>query len=106
MHDIVTLVRGGLPAEDPRLSPAFARFPGLPCAYVSVGRDEILLDDARMLAQALARDGAKVDLHELDGALHVLAFFAPLVPEARAEVRRIGAWASARAQDLVPDAIR
>lgn len=106
MQEIVAMVRGDLPADDPRLSPAFARFPGLPAAYVSVGSDEILRDDARALVAALRRDGAAVQFRDLPGAPHVLAFFAPMLPEARDEVRHIGAWLAARAQDLAPGAIR
>ena len=92
LADLVGLVRGDLPPEDPRLSPAFASFPGLPRAYLSVGTDEILRDDTRLLAARLAEGGTEVTAHELHGALHVLAFQAPRVPEARAEIARIAAW--------------
>lgn len=106
MQEIVEMVRGDLPADDPRLSPAFAHYPGLPAAYVSVGSDEILRDDARALVAALTRDGVPVVYRELPQAPHVLAFFAPMLPEARVEVRQIGAWLAARAQALAPGVIR
>ncbi len=92
LGDLVNLVRGPLPPDDPRLSPVFARFPGLPRAYLSVGAEEILRDDMQRLATRLARDGARVTARVQPGAPHVLAFLAPVVPEARAEIRRIGRW--------------
>ena len=92
LADLVRLVRGHLPPEDPRLSPAFATFPGLPRAYLSVGTEEILRDDTRLLAARLAEGGTKVTVLELQGVPHVVAFQAPWVPEARTEIARIAAW--------------
>ena len=92
LAELVALVKGDLAVDDPRLSPAFARFPGLKRAYLSAGTHEILLDDMRALAARLAEDGAKVDAVEQPDAPHVLAFNAPFVPEARAEIARIAEW--------------
>ena len=92
LAELVDIVRGHLPPEDPRLSPAFASFPGLPRAYLSVGTREILRDDTWLVAKRLVEGGAEVTVHELHGAPHVLALQAPFVPEARTEIARIAAW--------------
>ena len=86
---------GDLPPDDPRLSPLMARYPGLPRAYLSVGAEEILRDDTERLAARLAEGGTRVTAHTVPGAPHVLALLAPMVPEARAELRRIAAWINA-----------
>lgn len=101
LQDLVALVQGDLAPDDPRLSPAFAHFPGLKRAYLSVGSEEILRDDMRRLAARLTEDGVRVTARERPGAPHVLAFLAPIVPEARAELRDMASWiADAKVQPL------
>lgn len=92
MPEMAGLVRGDLDLADPRLSPVFARWAGSCPALICVGSTEILLDDSLRLAEAMRQAGARVDLVRQPGAPHVLAYLAPWVPEARAEIRRIAAF--------------
>jgi monoterpene epsilon-lactone hydrolase len=89
---VVAQVRGALSPEDPHLSPLFAPFRGRCPVLITVGTTEVLLDDSLRLAARLRTAGAAVTLARLPGAPHVLAFFAPWIPEARAEIRRIGGF--------------
>lgn len=89
---VVARVLGGLPPGDPRISPLFAPFAGRCPVLITVGTTEVLLDDSLRLADRLRAAGAEVTLARLPGAPHVLAYMAPWVPEARAEIVRIGAF--------------
>jgi monoterpene epsilon-lactone hydrolase len=60
---------GSVPATDPRASPLFDA--QLPPTLLQVGSDEVLLDDSRRLAEALAAAGTEVVLEEWQGMHHV-----------------------------------
>ena len=53
--ELVEAIRGALPAEDPRLSPLFAAFPGAPPVLLQAGLTEILRDDTLRMADRLRR---------------------------------------------------
>lgn len=61
----------GWPADDPLASPLFSAGAGFPPALVSVGSGEVLADDARSFAAALAKAGVAARLHAVDGMEHV-----------------------------------
>ncbi len=75
---------------DPLASPLFADLAGLPPLLIQVGTREILLDDARRLAERAEEAGVSVQLEVCEGMFHVWQFFAPLVPESREAVERFG----------------
>jgi len=87
---VVEQVRGALSPADPRLSPLFARYAGRCPVLITVGTTEILLDDSQRLAGRMSDAGAQVTLVRLPFSPHVVAYLAPWVPEARAEIRRVG----------------
>lgn len=60
---------GSALATDPRASPLFDAH--LPPTLLQVGSDEVLLDDSRRLAEALAAKGTEVVLEEWQGMHHV-----------------------------------
>src|SRR5690606_30873910 len=62
---------GSLQREDPRVSPLFGRFDGLPRMLIQVGGLEVLLDDARRAAAAAEQAGVAVELQVHDGQAHV-----------------------------------
>ncbi len=68
--------RGGLPLDDPRVSPLAADLAGLGPLTVVVGTRDIVLPDARLLAATAASAGVDVDHREGHGLLHVY----PLTP--------------------------
>ena len=85
--------------EDPRhplASPIHAGLEGLPPMLVQVGTREILLDDARRLAERARGDGVEVELDAWEGMFHVWQFFTPLVPESNAAVEKLGRFARER----------
>ncbi|KQO72584.1 hypothetical protein ASF22_12685 [Methylobacterium sp. Leaf87] len=71
---------GALPVTDPRVSPLFGSFAGVPPILMFCGGHDILVTDARRLA---ARTGCEVIYHEEPGLMHVYPILSVL-PEARA----------------------
>lgn len=67
--------RGALDARDPRVSPLFADLAGLPPTLIQAGSEEILLDDARALANALRQAGVPCDSAIWPGLWHNFQMF-------------------------------
>lgn len=86
---------GGADPRDPRASPLHADFSGFPPLWIEVGTRELLLDDARRVAQRAAAAGVDVTLHEGDGLTHVWQLH-PQLPESAASVDRIARFVRSR----------
>lgn len=84
---------GGADARDPLASPVLADLRGLPPLLVQVGSEEILLDDARALAEAARRDGVDVTLEEWPDMVHVWHWFFPVLAEGQQAIEAIGEFA-------------
>jgi acetyl esterase/lipase len=82
----------GADPRQPWASPLYGEFGGLPPALIQVGDDEILHDDAVRLAARLEAAGGAVRLEIWPRMPHVWHLFAPLVPEARRAIRRVGGF--------------
>jgi acetyl esterase/lipase len=82
---------GGDP-RDPRASPLFGRFAGAPPVLIQASRAEILLDDARAMADRLRSDGAAVTLELQSSVPHVWQVYQGQVPEADAALDRAAAF--------------
>ena len=74
------------------MSPLFADLAGLPPLLVDVGTAEVLLDDARRLAERARAAGVEVTLTVAEDMVHVWHFFAGAVPEADEAIARVGAF--------------
>lgn len=74
---------------DPLASPLLADLRGLPPMLIQVGRDEVLLDDARDVDAKVRAAGGSSRLHVYEGVFHGWHFGAPFVPESRAALREI-----------------
>lgn len=83
----------------PLASPIHADLKGLPPLCIHVGTCEVLLDDARRLAERARQDGVEVDLFVCDGMIHVWQFLSPLVPEGREAIEKLGEFYKARIKD-------
>jgi monoterpene epsilon-lactone hydrolase len=84
---------GDLPADDPRVSPCLCGLQGLPRVHIQVGTRELLLDDARRLADKLTSASVDVDLVVCDGLIHIWPVLgAGIVPEAQEALDRIAAF--------------
>ena len=88
---------GAADPRDPRASPALGRFPGVPPVLLQAGTAEILVDDARRMAERLAADGVAVTLDLVRGAPHVFQAFAGILPEADAALDRAAAFVAQHA---------
>ncbi|MEY2505410.1 MAG: epsilon-lactone hydrolase [Verrucomicrobiota bacterium] len=74
---------------DPLASPLFGNLAGMPPMLIQVGRDEVLLDDARDLHGKVHAAGGSSDLHIYENVPHGWHFGAPFVPESREALREI-----------------
>jgi acetyl esterase/lipase len=92
MSEAVALYLAGADPADPRASPLFARYPDPPPAFIQVGTEEALLDDALRIADALRAAGGDVTLQTWPRAPHVWHLFDGWIPEARAAMRAIAGF--------------
>jgi epsilon-lactone hydrolase len=81
---------------NPLISPVYADFHGFPPLLIQVGSEEILLDDARLLAEKAKADGVDVTLKVWDGLWHVWHALGNLIPESRQAFEEIGGFIRAR----------
>jgi epsilon-lactone hydrolase len=82
MDRAARLYAGATPLNDPLLSPVFADLSGLPPLKIIVGDLEVLLDDARRVAEKAQAAGVQVDYKAWKGQCHVFPLFA-FFPEAK-----------------------
>ena len=75
--------------ENPLASPLLADLRGLPPLLIQVGRDEVLLDDARSLHAKIQGAGGSTTLHIYENVPHGWHYGAPFVPETRAALREV-----------------
>ncbi len=81
---------GGQDAHNPLVSPLHAHLQGLPPLLIQVGTSEILLDDARRLAERARAAGVNATLSQYEDMPHVWHVFASFLPEARQADDEIG----------------
>ena len=88
-----------LAGADPRMpyaSPLYGDPAGLPPTLLQVGSDEILRDDSVRMAEKLRAAGCHVELEVWPRMPHVWHLFAPVLPEARRAIERIGTFLDSR----------
>lgn len=83
---------GALPLDDPRVSPLYGRFEGLPRLYVCASGAEVLRDDSIRTAEKAVKAGVSVELRIEDGLVHIWPLFAPLMPESGRTIGEIAAF--------------
>ena len=76
--------------RDPYVSPLYGDPRGLPPTLFQVGSDEILRDDSERMAQRMREAGRDVTIEIWPRMPHVWHGFAPVLPEARRAILRIG----------------
>ncbi|PIE08011.1 MAG: hypothetical protein CSA74_04070 [Rhodobacterales bacterium] len=102
--DICRYYLAGADPADPRASPLKAAFPNPPPVFLQVSTTEILHDDSRRMARKLAAAGGRVVLDEWVDVPHVLALFAPYVPEANAALARVAGFIGGLWEERPPQA--
>lgn len=78
--------------HDPFVNPTYGDLTGLGPIYIQVGGDEVLLDDARQLAEAAERAGVDVRLDVFPEMQHTFQMAAGRAPEADDAIARMGQW--------------
>ena len=81
---------------DPLASPLLANLAGLPPVLIQVGRDEVLLDDARNLHAKILAAGGSSELHIYEGVPHGWHYGAPFLPETRQALREVAEFIQTR----------
>jgi monoterpene epsilon-lactone hydrolase len=79
---------GGDPGQG-RASPGLADLTGLPPMLIQVGAEEVLLDDARQLAERARLAGVEARLEVWDRMIHVWHMFHPSLPEGGEAIARV-----------------
>lgn len=87
---------GRLDLKDPRVSPLYGGFRGLPPLLVLVSADEMLFDDSRRLVEKARNAGVDVQFEQRGGLSHVWPLFYPLYPEAKEAMMITGDFVRAR----------
>lgn len=83
---------GGIPLDDPRLSPVRAKLHGLAPTFIVAGSVEIPRDDILSLAIALKEAGVEVTLHIAKDLPHLPPIFADVHPSGAACVEAIAGY--------------
>jgi acetyl esterase/lipase len=83
----------GADPRNPYASPLYGNPAGLPPVLIHVGSDEVLHDDAVRMAENLRTAGCQVQIEVWRRMPHGWHLFAPVLPEAKAAIARIGAFA-------------
>ncbi len=74
----------------PLASPIHADLTGLPPLLLQVGSIEVLLDDSTLLKTRAKAAGVSVEMEVWDDMPHVWHHYAPILPEARKAIGKIG----------------
>jgi acetyl esterase/lipase len=79
--------------RDPFVNPLYGDLTGLGPIYIQVGGDEVLLDDANMLAEGAEKAGVDVRLDVFPQMQHTFQMAAGRAPEADDAIQRMASWA-------------
>jgi acetyl esterase/lipase len=93
VREAAAMYLAGADARDPRASPLYGDFSGLPPMLLFASRHEILRDDTLRLAERAAAAGVQVELVVRDRLPHVWPVFVRLLPEARDAFATVTAFA-------------
>ncbi len=77
---------------NPNVSPIHGDFRDFPPIFIQCGSEEILVDDAKRLAQKAANSGTPVVLDIHEGMWHLFQAIDSLTPQAHLAVKKIGTW--------------
>lgn len=87
---------GGTDPRHPLASPNFADLSGLPPLFIQVGTDEVLLDDARVLAARAREAGVAAEIEVWPGMIHVWHAFYQMLEEGEAAIEGLGGFLRGR----------
>lgn len=87
-----SMYAGEVSLTDPRISPMYMDFSGLPPLIIHVSSSEILLDDARSAEAAASAAGVDVQFRSWPEVPHVFQLFAGFLPEADESLHDVANW--------------
>ncbi len=87
-------------ATDPTCSPLYADLTGLPPVLIHVGTEEVLLDDAKRLAEQAEKCGIPTTFKIYDKVGHVFQFHAGILKESNDSIKRIGQFIDKHMQSI------
>lgn len=93
--EMAELYLGDADPKDPRSSPLFADFEGMPPVWLAVSDTEILLDDTRRMATRLEEQGVAVTSVQERNLPHVWPLFRGYLPEGDRTLRQLADWIKA-----------
>ena len=96
LNEWAGLYAGEADLKDPLISPAKADFRGFPPLFIQVGSDEILLDDALIVAAKAKAAGVDVELRVWKGLWHVWQVLGDLLPESGEAIAEMAVFLQAR----------
>jgi len=85
--------------QTPLASPLYADLDHIPPLLIQVGSAEVLLDDSIRLAERASAAGVYTTLEVWPDMIHVWQSFAPILPEARQAIERIGKFVRTHLED-------
>src|SRR5262249_16596172 len=88
----------GADPRHPHASPIYGNASRLPPMLILTGSDDVLLDDAMRMADAMRKAGCDVEAEVWPRMFHAWPVLARILPEGRAAVARIGAFLDRRLQ--------
>lgn len=83
---------------NPKVSPILGDYSFFPPLFIQCGTREILLDDAKRLAQKAQNSGVSVTLDIHEGMWHLFQAIDSLTPQAHIAVKKLGEWVRGGAQ--------
>lgn len=92
MRQLTANFLGDTDPTNPYASPLHADLTGLPAMYIQVGGHEMLLDDARRLAEHAQQAGLDTRLDVFPEQQHTFQMMAGYAPEADDAIRRLADW--------------
>ena len=97
-QDWASAYAGEADRKDPLLSPVFADYSGIPPLLLQVGSVEMICRDTTRVAESARAAGVDVTEEVWEDMFHMWQVFAPILPEGREAVERIGEWIRERAE--------
>lgn len=89
---MASYVAGDADLRDPRLSPLYGDFTGLPPMLLMAGEFESLRDDTVRVGQLAQRAGVEVNVAIMAGLPHIWPWFVPSAPESAQAYRTIASY--------------
>jgi acetyl esterase/lipase len=87
---------GDADRSDPSVSPVYGDYTGFPPALMTVGKDEILLDDTLTIAQKMQDLGIEVQVISHEKMFHIYPLYYNMFPESKKAFKQILDYISAK----------